>query len=254
SGFFSKDEILTLTQHAGATLKDPMTSANALYAIGLVTAFMTAFYSFRQFFMIFMGAPRTDAARHASESPAVMTVPLGVLALFAVLAGLVFGYPLEAGIFHHWLAGVIRLEHQELGAGAISTALSLGLSSVIALLGIGLAYLMYVSRVIDPAQISQSLAPLYRGSLNKWYVDETYQNTFVRFYNWLATWSARFVDRLIIDGAVNGVGALFGLLAGLLGRLQTGFVRSYALSIVLGLMLVAGYLYWQVDLTPPPLP
>ncbi len=106
SGFFSKDEILTLTQHDGRTL---------LYVLGLITAFMTAFYTFRQFFMVFWGTPRTEAAKHASESPLVMTIPLMVLAAFALLGGLVFGLPLEAGLFHHWLEPVIErfVEHHE---------------------------------------------------------------------------------------------------------------------------------------------
>lgn len=248
SGFFSKDEILTLTQHA-ATENPTFT---ILWIIGLITAFITAFYSFRQFFMVFTGAPRTEAAEHASESPAVMTIPLWFLAIFALLGGLAFGFPPEAGLFHHWIEPVVEefVHHGEgLAAGQISTILAFVISGVIALAGIGLAYLMYGSRVINPASISNALKPLYTGSLNKWYIDELYQATFVRFYNWLSRASAFFVDKLIIDGAVNGVGALFGGLSGVFSRFQTGYVRGYAMSIIIGLLLIAGFLVWQVDFT-----
>ncbi|MDQ4076181.1 MAG: NADH-quinone oxidoreductase subunit L [Chloroflexota bacterium] len=229
SGFFSKDEILTLTQHDGRTI---------LYIIGLITAFMTAFYTFRQFFLVFWGEPRTEAAEHASESPPTMTIPLAVLAFFALLGGLIFGLPLESGIIHDWLEPPLEafIEH---GEGGISVMASLLISSVVAIAGIGLAYVMYATRQVDPEDVAETAGPLYEGSLNKWYIDEIYDATFVRFYEWLATWSARFFDKLVIDGAVNGVAALFGGFGSLLGRLQSGFVRSYALSIVLGLLVVA---------------
>lgn len=243
SGFFSKDEILTLTQHDGR---------NLLYLIGLITAFMTAFYTFRQFFLVFWGQPRTEAAAHAEESPTVMTIPLVVLAVFALLGGVVFGTPLENGLIHNWLEPVMEavgIVPHEAEAGAIPVTTSLIISSVVAIAGIALAYFMYgISRAADPARAAQSANPLYRGSLNKWYVDELYGALFVRPFTWLSTWSARFFDRLIIDGAVNGVGALLGGFNAVLSRFQTGFVRSYALSIVLGLVLVAVYLYINNDL------
>jgi NADH-quinone oxidoreductase subunit L len=248
SGFFSKDEILTLTQHAGITESSNFT---ILWIIGLVTAFLTAFYTFRQFFMVFTGSPRTEAAEHASESPLVMTIPLMVLAAFALLGGVVFGWPPENGIFHHWLEPVLHdfEHHGELVAGQIPTITAFIISGVIAVAGIGLAYLMYGSRVINPDSLATGLKPLYQGSLNKWYIDELYQATFVRFYNWLARASAFFVDKLIIDGAVNGVGAVLSGLSGVFSRFQSGYVRGYALSIIIGLFLIAGYLVWQVDLT-----
>jgi NADH-quinone oxidoreductase subunit L len=244
AGFFSKDEILTLTQHA--SIEHP--SFTILWILGLITAFLTAFYTFRQFFMVFTGAPRTEAAEHASESPLVMTIPLMVLAVFALFAGVAFGWPPEDGIFHHWMEPVVHNyeHHGELEAGMISTTIAFVISGVIALAGIGLAYLMYGSRAINPDTLANGLKPLYQGSLNKWYIDELYQATFVRFYNWLARASAFFVDKLIIDGAVNGVGALFSGLSGVFGRFQSGYVRGYALSIIIGLFLIAGYVWWQL--------
>jgi len=240
AGFFSKDEILTLTQHDGR---------NLLYIIGLITAFMTAFYTFRQFFMVFWGEPRSEAAEHASESPALMTIPLVILSLFALGAGVAFGYPLEDGIIHHWLHAVVDTGHggAEHATEGISTIVALLISSVVSIAGIALAYLMYGSRTISPDGLASTFGALYRGSLNKWYIDELYGATFVRFYNWLAKASALFFDKLLIDGAVNGVSTLFGGLSHVLGRLQTGFVRSYAMSVVVGLLLIAVYFYSQVD-------
>lgn len=235
SGFFSKDEILTLTQHDGRTL---------LWIIGLVTAFMTAFYTFRQFFMVFMGKPRTEVAGHAAENPLVMTIPLMVLALFALLGGLLFGWPLEHGIIHNWLAYWHDLAAPaEHATAMISIPAALALSSVIAIAGIGLAYFLYGTGT----NRAPALGALYRGSLNKWYVDEIYDALIVRPFRWLSLWTARFFDRLVLDGAVNGVASLLGLLNRGLGRLQSGFVRGYALSFVLGLLLLALFLFQRMD-------
>ncbi|HBY98554.1 MAG TPA: NADH-quinone oxidoreductase subunit L [Chloroflexi bacterium] len=232
SGFFSKDELLTLAQHNGYTL---------VYILGLITAFMTAFYAFRQFFLVFAGEARTEAAAHAEESPPVMTIPLWVLALFAALAGLAFGLPLENGLIHSWLEPVFADVHHAEAAAGIPTAISLLLSSVIALAGIGLAWLMYVQRSLAPERVAEVLAPLYRGSLHKWYIDEAYDRLVVRPFNRLAAFSADFIDRLVIDGAVNGVAVLFGGISRILSRAQTGYARNYALSMLLGAVAVVAY-------------
>lgn len=237
SGFMSKDEILTLTFNHGHPI---------LWVFGLITAFMTAFYTFRQFFMVFWGEARSEAAEHASESSALMTIPLMVLALFALLGGVAFGLPAEDGIFHQWLEPVLHdfMHHPD---PVISIGLGWAIATVVFALGFGLAYLMYGTRALSPK--SFTISPFYRLSLNKWYIDEFYNATFVRFYKWLAKASAIFFDKLLIDGAVNGMATLFVGLSSLLSRLQTGFVRSYAMSIVVGTLLVAIYLFSQVELS-----
>lgn len=232
SGFFSKDEILTLAQHNGYGL---------VYILGLITAFMTAFYSFRQFFLVFWGQPRTEEADHAAENPPVMTVPLWILAVFAALAGLVFGLPLEHGFIHSWLEPVFAGVEGEEAAGGIPVIVSLLLSSVIALAGIGLAWLMYVQGSLSPARVAAALGPLYTASFHRWFVDEAYDRVFVRPFNRLAGFWAYFIDRLVIDGAVNGVAALFSGLNRILRRAQTGYARSYALSMLLGAVVIAAY-------------
>ena len=230
SGFFSKDEILAQTFFGGHTV---------LYLIGAITAFMTAFYSFRQFFMVFTGEPRSKAAEHAHESPAVMTVPLMILAVFALGAGLVFGLPLENGAIHHWLEPVFHdvLEHHEGG----NPMLLIAISSVIALAGAGLAYAIYVRRAADPEALAARFAPLYRLSYNKFYVDELYGALFVRPFFALASFLAFVVDKLVIDGAVNGVATVLRLASEILRRLQMGYARAYALTMALGVLILVAY-------------
>jgi NADH-quinone oxidoreductase subunit L len=191
--------------------------------------------------MVFWGRPRTEAAAHAHESPAVMTMPLVVLAAFALLGGLVFGLPLENGIFHHWLEPALEgLGHHEGEGFHLPIVASLVISSVVAIAGIALAYRRYGAappETVEGATVRRG-GLLYQGSLNKWYVDEIYNALVVRPYEMLAAFSARFFDRYIIDGAVNGVAVLLGAFGGLASKLQGGFVRSYALGIILGLVLI----------------
>ena len=231
SGFFSKDEILAGAFLSGRTL---------LYGVGALTALLTAFYSFRQFFLVFAGEPRSEAARHAEESPPVMLVPLGVLAVLALGAGLVLGWPPEQGLIHGWLEPAFEVAPKAEGAASPLTLLLV--SSVIALAGAGLAYLAYVQRTIDVVALSARFQPLYRLLWNKYYVDELYGLLFVRPFFALARFLADVVDKLVIDGAVNGVATVTAGVHALARRLQTGYVRAYALSMVLGALLVLAYL------------
>ncbi len=239
SGFFSKDEIL-----AGAFLEGHV----LLYGVGLLTAFLTATYSFRQFFLVFAGEPRSEAARHAAESPRVMLVPLAVLAVLALGAGLVLGWPPEHGIIHTWLEpafAVAREGTKAEGGAGLSPMTLLLISSVVALAGAGLAYGAYVRKAVDPAALSVRFRPLYVLLWNRYYVDELYALLFVRPFFGLARFLADVVDKLVIDGAVNGVATVTAGAHALARRLQAGYVRVYALSMVLGALLVLGYLvYW----------
>lgn len=237
AGFFSKDEILTLSFLGGRT---------GLYLVGAATALLTALYAFRQFFLVFTGAPRTEAAAQAHESPAVMTGPLIVLAFFALGAGAVFGLPLENGIIHRWLEPVfagVAVHHE---AAGISPLTLLVASSVIALLGAGLAYFAYLRDAIRPARVAARAGPLYTLVANKYYVDELYDGLFVRPFFATARFLADVVDMLIIDGIVNGVGSVFRSIYTGLHRLQSGYVRAYALTMVLGALVVVAYFVWFI--------
>ena len=234
SGFFSKDEILWKAyQNAGL----------GLWLVGIVTAFMTAFYSFRVVFVPFWGQPRFDkkTARHVHESPRIMVVPLVALAVLAFVGGYV-GLPhfLGGSTVEGFLSPVFAEEGGP-AAGAGLEMTFMGISVVVALAGIGLAYFMYVARPAVPVALARALAPLYTLLFHKYYVDELYMAVVVNPLKGLAGWLARILDERGIDGLVNGIAAFFGWSGQTTRQVQTGSVRSYALSILLGVVVLVGY-------------
>jgi NADH-quinone oxidoreductase subunit L len=236
AGFWAKDEILAGAFHQSV----------AVWAVGIVTAFLTAVYMFRLMFMTFWGECRADAATqtHVHESRAVMTVPLVLLAVPAALLGILVGWPPEGGWLHGWLEPVFfELEHEEfhwLGAGGLLMALSLA----VVLVGIAVAYRLYVRDVAAPGRVARRLPGLYRASLNKLYMDEVYEVVPIRSTVSLARWLWTFVDVKIIDGAVNGVAGLWGLAGERLRPLQTGRVQNYALSMFVGMVVLVVVFAW----------
>jgi NADH-quinone oxidoreductase subunit L len=218
--------------------------------VGIVTAFMTAFYSFRAVFVPFWGLSRLDkkTAHHVHESPRVMIVPLVVLAVLAFLGGYL-GLPhfLGGSAVEGFLSPVFAEEGAhvaEAGAHAAGVGLEvafLGISVVVALAGIGLAYFLYVARPTVPVALARGLRPLYTLLSNKYYVDELYMAVVVNPLKGLAGWLARIFDARGIDGLVNGVAAFFGWSGQATRKVQTGSVRHYALSILLGVVVLVGY-------------
>ncbi len=229
SGFFSKDEIIS-----AARLVNPV-----VFFILILTAFLTAFYMGRQVFIVFFGAPRTKAAEGATESPPVMTIPLIALAALAAVGG-ALNLP---GIhtLEHWLDPVFK--------SVLVAPFSLPLavfSFGLALLGLFTAWLVYGKRSVfvkDRDPLALKLDGLFTAMRLAWRVDWFYQIAIVRPYMWLAGFLATFFDQGFIDGVVNGTGEFFAVLGGGLRRFQTGFVRSYVLGIVLG---VVAMLTWLV--------
>jgi NADH-quinone oxidoreductase subunit L len=245
SGFWSKDEIVAAT--AGHPVFTVLT---------LLVAFMTAFYMFRLYFLTFTGRPRDQHKfDHAHESPGVMTGPLIFLAVLSVISGFV-GMP---WLHHNFAAVVFRGEphHAEFH---LSTAV---IATLVGLSGIGLAYLMYFKRSIDPDRIAASFKGLYRTLFNKYYFDEAYDALFIRPYyvicnGWFVfdqkivdglvngagdlglLWSRinTWFDTYIVDGAVNGTGIVtrgFGLT---IRHLQTGRVQNYAFIVFAALVII----------------
>jgi NADH-quinone oxidoreductase subunit L len=220
SGFFSKDAILL-----GTLVHNP-----ALYVIGLVTALLTAFYSFRAVFVPFHGAPRDKRLyNHAHESPSAMTIPLWILAFFAVVAGLInlpfvltFEKFLEPALGAHEAPGLT----QEL--------LAITLSVIVAIFGFIMAWALYLRNEGWVKSIGRGLSGLRPALENKWYVDQFYRTAIVNPLRSLSEWFARVLDQRVIDGAVNGVGTLSHGLGEWARRIQTGAVPTYALSILLG--------------------
>ncbi len=239
SGFWSKDEILDAAHQAAGTTSPYAGIYRLLLISGLVTAFLTAFYTFRAYFMTFWGKEviPPEAAGHghggAHESPPVMTIPLMVLAVFALGIGFLVG-PLMPGYmqFAHFLAKTPYFPpagHEE----HVNWLMMAG-SSLIALAGIGLAWLMYVRRPAMPAELARKAPLLYQASLNKFYFDELYYAWIVQPFQGLASF-LRQIDLNVVDALVDLVGHVPRLLGSLFRPVQNGLVQFYALAMILGL-------------------
>jgi NADH-quinone oxidoreductase subunit L len=254
AGFFSKDEILWKA-FQGSFL---------LWAVAAIAAFMTAFYMFRAVFMTFYGESRMEpeVAKHVHESPPVMTNPLIILAILSTIGGLV-GIPIIKGWnrFHDFLAPVLggHAEHlAEKSTAGIAFASevathsaqgvhhSVGLelfmmavSVAIGLAGIITAYYLYLKRPELPERIARRFKGTYNLLYNKYFVDEIYFTFVVRPINTVSDFLWKFFDDKVVDGAmVNGSARMVKRISGGLKRLQTGSVQHYALSILIGLLVV----------------
>jgi len=274
SGYYSKDAIL-----AQALLFARLNPSHGILYLAVAGgAFITAFYMFRLWFMTFAGSPRDHhVAEHAHESPKVMTVPLVVLAVFAVISG--WGLPSGFGV-----AGLLEQSRPAGTAVAVSTDAILGAISlpaehdshagdihVIATLtafltataGVLLAALMYLKPLVSPAGLARLAGPAYTFLVNRWYVDELYHSVFVvptlqlarlvsgidkifidGLINGLA-WAARQVagidawfDRTVVDGLVNAAGRITWNTGIEMRRLQTGRLRQYVMFIVVGTVAI----------------
>jgi len=260
AGFWSKDEILL-----DASMHNP-----TVYWLLTIAAFFTAFYMGRQIWMVFFGEPRHEASAHAEESPKVITVPLMILAALSLLGG-ALNLPFEG--FHnlgHWLEHTIG-EIEALGLD-IQVA---GISTVLALLAILFSWLIYGRNPLKASQpdpLKKSLGFIFTGMENKWSVDEIYQaiiiNPFAKIsqfladvidgkfwhdwfhetviagtYNWVSNIALdRYADQRGIDAFANNLGVWTQNISATMRKVQNGFVRSYALSVLLGVVLILGYL------------
>jgi NADH-quinone oxidoreductase subunit L len=272
AGFWSKDEIIL-----GAWVTDqiPVTIGQILSIVGLITAFITAFYMFRLVFLVFTGEPRFDPHDvHPHESAPSMAIPLVLLAIPSVALGWLIGWPPEAGAIHTFLEPVFHdaedsaegdevaslymmqeeavpagEDHGEEGQGAgvaaeehhVSQETTIAFavaSTVAAVAGIGLAYLTYSRRTVPAPEARASAVYLFLR--DKWRWDELYDRAIVRPFGNLANALWRVVDTRIIDGAVNGVGFGIGAVSQRLRHVQTGLVTNYALAIALGMVVLVG--------------
>jgi NADH-quinone oxidoreductase subunit L len=241
SGFFSKDEILVAATQYNV----------GIFVLLVLAAFLTAFYMGRQVLLIFFGSTRTRAAGAANENAPIITVPLIILAVLAFFGGLL-NFP-GVDTLGKWLEHSIEnLPAQEFNPLTALFALA------VALIGIFAAWLVYgrqtaasggsaapaLSLSLDPLQ--KRLPALFKALANAWGVDQAYQNTLVRGYQALSAFLSTSVDQLVIDGIVNGFGSLSRWMAELVRKVQTGFVRSYALMVVLGVAAILTYLVFYV--------
>ncbi|MDD2467623.1 MAG: NADH-quinone oxidoreductase subunit L [Desulfobulbus sp.] len=224
SGFFSKDEILLMA------FNSHLASGKFAWVIGTLVAFMTAFYSFRLFFLIFHGQFRgtEHQKEHLHESPAVVTLPLILLAIGAVAAGW-FGIPGILGGDNHWAHFLEPvLGHPHVTVSGTTEALLMGTSILAGLLGIGLAFFMYRLQPQIPGIIAVRFAFIYRLLLNKYYVDEFYINTIVKP---TLAFSQKVVLKIVdigcIEGVVNGLPRAIGNASQQLRKIQDGQVSHY---------------------------
>jgi NADH-quinone oxidoreductase subunit L len=264
AGFWSKDEILAEAIHLYPTV----------YWLLTVAAFFTAFYMGRQILLVFFGEPRSEAAGHASDNPPVVLVPLIILAILSTLGGLINLPGLHT--FTAWLEHTIEV----LEPGEFNLPVAL-LSTGVAFLGIFLSWLAYSRRYRrmlgePPARrpddpLRPMLGPIFSLLEHKYWVDEIYAAFILRPYAALSAFLADVIDwrfwhdwfhdsvlwrgfngltRLmsgpidlgLIDGFANGLANATVRLAGSLRQVQTGFVRNYALSVFLGVIVILGYL------------
>jgi NADH-quinone oxidoreductase subunit L len=248
SGFWSKDEILLFAWN-----KSP-----ALWAVGLLTALLTAYYMTRQVVLVFFSkarwqddpahAPDPDhaqepvAADHGDghgdltphESPALMWIPLVVLAALATIGGLLnLPFTNTSKFLEKWLEPVFGANEAHNTVSTAATVGLAGIATVTALVGIFFAYQVYQReriKAVEPKVLEHA-----------WYVDETYAKVVDgpgRSAADLVTWE---VDRKVIDGAVNGTGGLVRMLSARLRVVQTGYVRNYALGVAVGTVLLLAW-------------
>ncbi len=240
SGFFSKDEILFRAFSQGSAL---------LWLAGWITAGLTAFYMFRLYSLTFEGEPRWAEAKHPHEAPAVMTLPLIVLAVLSIVGGFV-GIPASLGggnAIERWLAPVFEPANVQIALGheaePSTEILLMVLSIAMAVGGILAARRVYLRKPEIAARLSTSFGGVYRLLLNKYYVDEGYDLAVVRP---IRDGSDKLLwkgfDVGIIDGVVNGAATVVALVSGLIRRIQTGVTQGYALVFVIGIVVVLGIL------------
>jgi NADH-quinone oxidoreductase subunit L len=225
AGFFSKDDLLVSAWSAG-------TLGQVLATFGLLTALMTAFYSFRLVFVTFWGPSHVDHhhAAHVHEPSRTMTVPLIILAVLSIVTGYV-GIP--TFLEPMFATGTGETAHH--GQGAIVIML---LATAMGLLGIAGAYYVYVLNPSLPDRWARQWQAAYQLSLNKWYVDEAYDRSIVRPTFTAATELWKRVDVAVIDGAVNGVARAVAWGGWLLRLVQSGQTQHYALGMALGMVMI----------------
>lgn len=241
SGFFSKDEIL---YHA-------FIDGNAiLWIVGSLAAFCTAFYMFRSVFITFHGPERFDHHHvHPHESPATMTIPLWILAVLSTLGGFL-GLPPVVGehahALHNWLEPVFAPAYrnfaQHHGSHATEWILIV-VATAVAVAGIALAYYVYQKRPGLADRLAASMPAAYKLLWNKWYVDNIYEKGIVLPLQSLSrTFLLKFVDKGVIDGAINGSARFTGGLAGVLRKMQNGVAQNYAMVFVVGIVAVLAWI------------
>lgn len=243
SGFYSKDIIIEIDWVAR------LPGSKIAFASAVISAILTAFYSWRLLILTFHGTPRADDAvmSHIHESPLTILFPLFFLALGSLFSGYLF-YELFVGEnTTFWGAAIFVLPQDEvIKATHYVEGWVVWCPTFAALGGIGVAYLFYAYKETWPAKLSASFKGTYDFLYNKWYFDEIYNYLFVSPSFTIGKFLWKEGDQEAIDGlGPNGLAALSLASGGLLCRLQTGYVYHYAFAMILGLVLMIGWYWWM---------
>ncbi|GAB2726911.1 NADH-quinone oxidoreductase subunit L [Melaminivora jejuensis] len=261
SGFYSKESIVDAVRHS------TLPAAGWAYAAVLAGVFITAFYSFRMYFLVFHGKERYDQnpdAHHGDhhghdphakphESPWVVTVPLVLLAIPSVIIGFMAIEPMLFGDFFKGVITVDEARHPAMlklseafhGAVAMGTHGFVAVPTWMAIAGVALSYYMYIINPALPAAIKRALQPLHTLLDNKYYLDWINENIIARGARGLGIALWKGGDQALIDGAVvNGSWKLMARLGGVLRALQTGYLYHYALFMILGIFALMTYFVW----------
>ncbi|MFZ4542034.1 MAG: NADH-quinone oxidoreductase subunit L [Rickettsiales bacterium] len=242
AGFYSKDGILEAAYAAGST------QGYVAFTLGIVAAFMTAFYSWRLLFMTFHGTPRADkhTMGHVHESPPIMLLPLVPLVLGAIFAGAIgyYAWGILDPELHFWNGSITILAHH---AEHHAPFLIHHAPLIAGVSGISLAFLFYIRRPELPVMLKMRFTGLYQFLLNKWYFDELYDRIFVKPALALGGWLWRFFDTRIIDGlGPNGAAFVSRIVGRRASQVQTGFLYHYAFSMIIGLLVLMTWLAYTV--------
>ena len=266
SGFYSKDSIIEAV-HASN-----LPGSGFAYFAVLASVFVTAFYAFRQYFIVFHGKERWREAKHdhhddhghhhglkpsdnPHESPWVVTLPLILLAIPSVIIGYIAIGPMLYGDFfkdviyvNHELHPVMHIMKEEFHGAMAMVSHSLHTPVLyLAIGGVLAAWFLYVKAPQLPAKIAQTFRPVYVLFENKYYLDNIYFAVFAKGTRALGTFFWKAVDTAIIDnGLVNGAAKLVGAVAGQVRRLQTGFIYTYAAAMVSGVLVLIVVFFWQL--------
>jgi NADH-quinone oxidoreductase subunit L len=239
AGFFSKDEILT-----SALLSETRFPLlyQGIFAVGLAGAFLTAFYMMRLYWLAFQGSSRLSApsAEHAHESPAVMTLPLVVLAGLAVVGG-GLGLPGDGNLFHRWMAPVLGAYTSKVAEASAAVHWGLVAASVAAgAVGLAIAWLVYRSGPEGvAARLAAAVRPVHTLLVNKYWVDELYDLLFVRPLVALSWFLHRVVDVVFIDLLGVNLPAFAVKGAGVIPRFyHDGNVQRYLFAVVAGVAVL----------------
>lgn len=243
SGFYSKDMILEVDWVSNLPV------GKVAFVFGISAAILTAFYAWRLLLLTFHGTPRADEAvmGHIHESSLIMLVPLMVLGAGSLCSGYVLYDLFVGGSTSFWGNSIFVLPEDNVIEAAHHVGAWVEWSPTLAtLIGIGLAYCLYVFAKSWPERLSMTFSKIYSFLVHKWYFDELYDLLFVRFSFKLGKIFWEEGDKEMIDGlGPNGLAVLSMSGGRLLCRLQTGYLYHYAFAMIIGLVLMIGWYFWM---------